>query len=780
MEEFLQAQTSGDLHNKEEKWRELVRVMKMPRFARSTSRSSSSSNNEILGVIRVGGGESVSGDSFASGLTSPTSSPVGSPREHRKGSLPLVSPMFHNGKVMDDDLTYPSLPSAGKCYESESLLTFPPLPGNDTSEDEMGKLAQKRGEGITESRGANITPNEGSKEESNNSTWDVFEGISGSRSAETNSIVKNLVGRYEHSINKSMSQVPQQPAFFQRTNPASNKEILTTQKPEKETDMNIIRQREVQASTPTPQTEVDASATSHKSRKSRRESSLEEQVRNVLEKQQSLTLGDITEDYKFTRTPSSSSLPLEKPAVLSKRIKSESVASAQDILAELRGSTSTSPTPIGKCPLPRSISLGGKSPVRLNSSEVKKHSPDRRTVSPSPLAPSRRDLPRQNQSYRRSVSESNTAHVAELSLSKADVNDISAGGPPSVGALHQTKEENQVQVCTTPSEIGRGERIKNNTASAGTLHSNKPRLPPSKRDSPTLSPPDGTLPSVKEIAAKFNIQTKLSSNESSSFSASSPPNQLDGWHHKTHISTTSRSVASNGSKERIDEIRASITKLKHDGVGGVGKATSTLVRNQETGRYVIRDVGDDQFDDAIIWASSTEINEQSLQEQLRVVTKMQQGVNQFEGDDIGDTKTVFRMPSNDSSVSDGAVDDAVRAVIDAISSTSTDGMINDQSSVAANDNDDFFVVENSNKWSSFQSQLNTNNLVSDVFDINPLNDWDDSSDEFRGESTSFGSTAKTNYPSPTSVIQGPNRKMLRQDKSKSSNLVAASWNPFDM
>ena len=766
MEEFLQAQTSGDLHNKEEKWRELVRVMKMPRFARSRSRSSSSSNNEILGVIRVGGGESVSGDSFASGLTSPTSSPVGSPREHRKGSLPLVSPMFRNGKVMDDDLTFPSLPA-------ESLLTFPSLPGNNTSEDEMGKLAQKRGEGITESRGANITPNEGSKEESNNSTWDVFEGISGSRSAETNSIVKNLVGRYEHSINKSMSQVPQQPAFFQRTNPASNKEILTTQKPEKETD--IIQQREVQASTPTPQTEVDASATSHKSRKSRRESSLEEQVRNVLEKQQSLALGDITEDYKFTRTPSSSSLPLEKPAVLSKRIKSESVASAQDILAELRGSTSTSPTPIGKCPLPRSISLGGKSPVRLNSSEVKKHSPDRSTVSPSPLAPSRRDLPRQNRLYRRSVSESNTAHVAELSLfsktsptsgSKADVNGISVGGPPSV--------------CTTPTAIGSGESTKNNTASAGTLNNNKPRLPPSKRDSPTLSSPDRTLPSVKEIAAKFNSQTKLSSNESSSFSALSPPNQLDGWHHKTHISTTSRSVASNGSKERIDEIRASITKLKHDGVGGVGKATSTLVRNQETGRYVIRDVGDDQFDDAIIWASSTEINEQSLQEQLRVVTKMQQGVNHFDGDGIGDTRTVFRMPSNESSVSDGAVDDAVRAVIDAISSTSTDGMINDQSSVAANDNDDFFVTENSNKWTTFQSQLNTNNHVSDVFDINPLNDWDDSSDEFRGESTSFGSTAKTNYPSPTSVIQGPNRKMLRQDKSKSSNLVAASWNPFDM
>ena len=779
MDEFLQAQTSGDPHAREEKWRELVRVMKMPRFARSTSRSSSSSNNEILGVIRVGGGGSLSGDSFASGLTSPTSSPAGSPHGKRKESLPLVSPMFHNGKVVDDDLTFPSLP--GKCYESESLLTFPSLPGNNTSEDGMGTLAQKRGEGITESRSSNITATKGSKEESNNSTWD---SLLASSSAESNSIVKNLVGRYEHSINKSMSQ---QPAFFQRTNPASNKQISSTaQKSEKETD--IIPQREVLSSTPTPQTELDSSATSHKSRKSRRESSLEEQVRNVLEKQQSLTVGDITEDYKFSRTPSSSSLPLEKPAVLSRRTKSESVASAQDILAELRGSTSASPTPTGKCPLPRSISLGGKSPVRPNSSEVKKYSPDRRTVSPSPLAPSRRDLPRHNRSYRRTVSESNTAHVSELSLSsktsptdgnKADANDISIGEPLSAGALHMSKEENQVRTphdqntvfpYTPSSAISSPENTKNNTVSVGTLKNNKPRLPPSKRDSPPVSPPGRTLPSVKEIAAKFNSQAKLSSNES------------DGWPNKTNISATSRSLASNGSKERIDEIRASITKLKHDGVGGVGKATSTLVRNQETGRYVIRDVGDDQFDDAIIWASSMEINEQSPQEQQREATKMQQAVNQSEGDYIGDTRTVFRMPSNESSVSDGAVDDAVRAVIDAISSTSTDDVC-DPSSAAATDNDDFFVVENTNKWSTFQSQLNTNNQASDVFDIDPLNDWDDSSDEFRSENTPFGSAAKNPgnyYPSPTSVIQGPNRKMLRQDKCKSSNLVAASWNPFDM
>jgi len=49
----------------------------------------------------------------------------------------------------------------------------------------------------------------------------------------------------------------------------------------------------------------------------------------------------------------------------------------------------------------------------------------------------------------------------------------------------------------------------------------------------------------------------------------------------------------------LDEIRASITQLKHNGVGGVGKSTSTLVRNEATGRYVIRDVDDDHFDGII-------------------------------------------------------------------------------------------------------------------------------------------------------------------------------------
>jgi hypothetical protein len=98
MNEFLEAQLNGCPIRKEEKWRELVRVMRQEetghrrrgsrsRGSRSRSRSRGSnrswSNDEVLGFIRVGGEESI-----ASGLTSPTTSPMVSPG--RKYILPTV------------------------------------------------------------------------------------------------------------------------------------------------------------------------------------------------------------------------------------------------------------------------------------------------------------------------------------------------------------------------------------------------------------------------------------------------------------------------------------------------------------------------------------------------------------------------------------------------------------------------------------------------------------------------------------------------------------------
>jgi hypothetical protein len=53
--------------------------------------------------------------------------------------------------------------------------------------------------------------------------------------------------------------------------------------------------------------------------------------------------------------------------------------------------------------------------------------------------------------------------------------------------------------------------------------------------------------------------------------------------------------SSQSTKSSLEEIRATISELKNNGVGGVGHSTSTLARNEETGRYVIRDVDDDKI-----------------------------------------------------------------------------------------------------------------------------------------------------------------------------------------
>jgi sorbitol-specific phosphotransferase system component IIA len=344
--------------------------------------------------------------------------------------------------------------------------------------------------------------------------------------------------------------------------------------------------------------------------------------------------------------------------------------------------------------------------------------------------------------------------------------------------MSSQRRPHDVFPCTSPLTIGSDESGKNNAAF---IKSTKPvmGLPPSKRDVPTVSSTTRRLlPSVKEIAARFNGQMK-SADSSPSIRYTPKTQTTDGG--QTH-----RSVASGGSKDRIDEIRASITKLKYDGVGGIGKATSTLVRNQETGRYIIRDVSDDHFDD-IMLAEMMKVDESSPREQQqRVVMEHVGSGAEPNNNKIGNATTVFRMPSQNSSngsvVSDGVVDDAVRAVMDAVSSTSTDDVLNEAS-------DDFFVVAKSGRhtaqWPSFPS-ANKQAFIEDAFDIDPLNDWDDSgSDEWRDEkdfSGNAGTSCLNVLPSPTSVILGRNRKMARDDKVKNQQEVVgvASWNPFDM
>ncbi|KAL3780654.1 hypothetical protein HJC23_000124 [Cyclotella cryptica] len=1036
MEEFLQAHMSGSALAKEEKWRELVRVMRdsshggkgrprprgrqrhqqpwggggqrrssSSRSASSTSRSSRGSqrswtNDEILGFIRIGGTPG-GGDSIASALTSPTSSPHGRgfglgyygssplgsssppvkpvttenanihspPRTRRDIFLNFKGSETSEGTAEESLPTFPSLPGCHEASLSESLPTVPPLGGggrrlSSSNEDEFvysnsmeddsvrdSSSASSNGSDSTTGSGTSAISNEekggvfldigldatnsmirsASKESksyrtTSNSTWDSLlmssdfddpscgtwrSGGGGAGGSKSSSIVKNLIGRYETTINRSVSSsVGKEPSFFQRT----NQEVIQSQK------LTVSHRRIVSASNPTtPRKEVShQSQTSQKlNRKSRRENTLEEQVRTVLEMQHSHTVRDEVEGHIIgSHDPDNpSSRPITTPNKLTRSTKSESVTSAQDILAELRRSPTPSSLQSGvsfnsggsRSSLPRKISIGGgaKSPLNAVPNSISPGenapSPDRcgvRTPSPLALAPSKRDLPRPNRINRKTASEPS---AAGLRLDVGAVNDsISSNSIRS--SLPETSTQIEVHdgpstsvprprskvfPCTSPLTIASNDnrnsigtptekatelpttplRVKTHPTNYDTQDSHKKAsspamnqsgepsrtgFPPSTRNMPPTPTTRRILPSVKEIAARFNGQMKSD--------PSSSPSRFKRMSNFTNKSSATpnanKSIASSGGKDRIDEIRASISKLKHNGVGGIGKATSTLVRNQETGRYIIRDVDDESFDGIVL---AEMMRPKILEESFAVDPTGDEETDQdckakqnskVDGDEntyIGDVKTLFEMPSRhsiDGSVlSDGVVDEAVRAAIDAMSSTSTDDILesnqpiscppisewksvtplrmnqafntrtalNGPSSTSETDVDDFFVVaRSSNQWSSFQSSANDNgpgSLIEDIFDINPSSDkwidddssfgcaqWDDSgSDEWRDEKNSSAfagiyslnknNNAKvTNFPSPTSVMQGPNRKFLKDGKSRQQRKVEVvpAWNPFDL
>ena len=78
------------------------------------------------------------------------------------------------------------------------------------------------------------------------------------------------------------------------------------------------------------------------------------------------------------------------------------------------------------------------------------------------------------------------------------------------------------------------------------------------------------------------------------------PSKRDTALPKKATSTAAPGPTASSLKARnLDKIRASITELKYNGVGGVGKSTSTLVRDEETGRYIIRDIDDKRFHEII-------------------------------------------------------------------------------------------------------------------------------------------------------------------------------------
>jgi len=134
----------------------------------------------------------------------------------------------------------------------------------------------------------------------------------------------------------------------------------------------------------------------------------------------------------------------------------------------------------------------------------------------------------------------------------------------------------------SPSSYGINPYIEKNRASTDKLNQSgieSKQLPPSKKD----------------VKSPLSRRVKSTSIPSPITPESKQEPEIDN----TTRQGPNMSPSSSCSNPKINEIRASIDKLKYNGVGGIGKATSILVRNNETGRYVIRDVDDEAFDDII-------------------------------------------------------------------------------------------------------------------------------------------------------------------------------------
>lgn len=596
--------------------------------------------------------------------------------------------------------------------------------------------------------------------------------------------------------------------------------------------------------------------------------SLEEQIRHVVE-QQSNEESDNEDDEEEEEegehraiTPIPELVPdttggltpavntSAKPKKKSGRTKSGTVgsrssASAQDILRELR----RSPTPsslhsdrsfnsMSRSKPPLSISVGGrklspglKPDVGKSSGTSEGNSP-RAPTPPPALAPSRRDLPRPNRIGRRSVSDpisSNASNnesanripspVGTLVRSKTEVavNEKSfvesSTSPtarprsrlfPCTSPLTLGSERNtQHATCFADQQIGLNERSADNNpfnepsspipletsteeisvSMEPDLHDSPRRLPPSEPKYPGLAPSKRDMPIISFYPRRRALEERVSPTVSDQGSHSSPD---------------------------LDEIRASISKLKFNGVGGIGKATSTLVRNEETGRYVIRDVDDASFDDIVLaeMLRPKPIEEEgvalvangNIDEILDENTTEAVGRSSKPADVSASKEMSERAVLSGRMLSDDAVEDALRAATDALSTTTDDvsGEASEQIHLyppvdvikrtpprkkamkeETNDEDDLFVIRRPShgnaKWSAFES---SDPFKDDEFDIEPSMDleaWEDDKED-GGDWTGL---------SPTSV-SATNRKVLSREATSNKQeryrkeTVQEEWDPFDV
>ena len=253
-----------------------------------------------------------------------------------------------------------------------------------------------------------------------------------------------------------------------------------------------------------------------------------------------------------------------------------------------------------------------------------------------------------------------------------------------------------------------------------------------------------------------------------------PPSKQDSVFRSNVSPPSPQTTSSSRSSPSVDEIRETISQLKENGVGGVGKPTSTLIRSEKTGRYIIRDVDDDKF----ATMHHPNMNDDEEQQVEKVVYLNQQQEEEEEEEEMvltvkqriaklstsssnikrSATVEVSKSRSDESNLErssqqpvkeeelrynplqhlneatimdDDAVDAAVLAATEDISLASS-------TASEEEDEEDIFVIrkpqQGQAQWGEHWSAFETSDKVAqdDDFDIQPSDswgDWDDNDDD---------------------------------------------------
>jgi len=463
------------------------------------------------------------------------------------------------------------------------------------------------------------------------------------------------------------------------------------------------------------------------------------------------------------------------------------------------------------------------------------------------LPPSKRDVPRPNRISRRSVSEP-TPVATELKPAKSHGSTSSSSKSRDTSADKDTQADiihPPVQANPEPPATSRISRLFPNTTPKPTITSGG--TPPRRQstnpfdDGPSTnpfdSPPRRKVIADKSLGDPFDEQSspipversgvasehsfkhdnsmdepsKPSTSNASTQAqrAIAPPSSLPPRRDRrppltlspsrrdttpspfrAKTSASPQTTKSSSSSEYIDELRATISQLKSVGVGGHGKPTSTLVRNEQTGRFVIRDLDDDNFkvnlshddvvhNEAILPEEISTLGESyigSIEENIKDQSSNVDAPSQKEQQSFEEKPRYNPLTQiiDEEGMDEAAVDAAVQAAtMECMSTSSTishDASIEfteeqQQTGGCIEEEDDFFVVrkptsQSDNGWSGFASFAKEDS--EDDFDILPSHSWaDDKDDDFATgwddsgfEETMWTPVAvqkKAIFSSPTSV-----------------------------